>query len=251
LRFAALPSGLAVACVLGLACAAPPPSDPPRVRTAPLLASLRRGTGDGPVIVMLHGYGSRPEDLVSFAARTDLPEGTRFVFPYAPEATHPPDGPEGGYMWWRFIGVFSDARRLSFPGMPLARQRVIELLDALQEELGVESDRIVLGGFSQGAMLAMDVALHDPRPLAGVVFLSGTLVDAEEWTPHMASRRGLPVFQTHGREDDVLPFGPAEELATLLREHAVDVRFLPFRGRHEVTPQVSTDLAAFVREVTE
>lgn len=246
---------LAVACVLFslfFACAAPDGS--PRVRpprTGPLLATLRRGMGDGPVVVMLHGYGSRPEDLASFAERTDLPEGTRFVFPYAPDPTHPPDGPEGGRMWWRFTGVFSDARRLSFPGMPVARQRVIELLDALEDEFGVESDRIVLGGFSQGAMLAMDVALHDPRPLAGVVLLSGTLVDSEEWTPHMSTRRGLPVFQSHGTEDAILPFAPAEELASLLREHAVDVRFLPFRGRHEVTSEVSRGVAAFVREVGE
>lgn len=231
-------------------CSTPAPvvHPPP---TAPLLRTLRRGAGDGPVIVMLHGYGSRPEDFLSFTERTDLPEGTRFVFPYAPDPTHPPDGPEGGFMWWRFLGVFSDARRLSFPGMPIARRRVIELLDALETELGVTSDRIVLGGFSQGAMLSMDVALHDPRPLAGVLLLSGTLVDAGEWGPHMAARRGLRVFQSHGRQDTVLPFGPAEELATMLEANDIDVRFMPFEGGHQVTSAVSAGVAAFVREVAE
>jgi phospholipase/carboxylesterase len=82
------------------------------------------------------------------------------------------------------------------------------------------------------------------------MLLSGTLVDAEEWTPRMPSRRGLRVLQTHGRQDTVLPFEPAEDLATRLREAGVDVRFLPFEGQHEVTLEVSTAVAAFVNEVT-
>ena len=231
-----------------LACTHP---ETPHAPSPTLLRTLRRGEGNGPVIVMLHGYGSRPEDFLGFATRTDLPEGTRFIFPYAPQSTHPPYGPEGGFMWWRFTSDFSDPRAMSFPGLSLARARVIELLDALQEELHVTSDRIVLGGFSQGAMLSMDVALHDDRPLAGVLLLSGTLVDQNEWVPRMPSRRGLRVLQTHGRQDDRLPFAPAEELSVRLRESGVDLRFLPFEGNHEITGEVSTAVSAFVNEVTD
>ena len=228
------------------------PEQTEAVRSAPtLLRTLRRGEGDGPVIVLLHGYGSRPEDFLAFSQRSDLPRGTRFIFPYAPEPTHPPDGPEGGFMWWRFGGVFSDPRHLRFPGLPIARARVIQLLDALEQELHVGSERIILGGFSQGAMLTMDVALHDERPLAGVMLMSGSLVDSDEWVPRMPSRRGLRVLQAHGRRDEVLPFGPAEELSERLRESGVDVRFVPFDGAHEVTAEVSEAVSAFVREVGE
>lgn len=153
-------------------------------------------------------------------------------------------------MWWRFTSDFSDPRAMRFPGLPLARARVIALLDSLQEELHVPSDRIVLGGFSQGAMLAMDVALHDDRPLAGVMLLSGSLVDQNEWVPRMPSRRGLRVLQTHGRQDDRLPFAPAEELSVRLRESGVDLRLLPFDGNHEITAEVSAAVSAFVNEVT-
>jgi phospholipase/carboxylesterase len=231
--------GLLAASLLFVACQAVPPA-------VPLLRTLRRGEGDGPVVVMLHGYGSQPEDFLGFAARTDLPPGTRFVLPYAPTPTHPPDGPEGGFMWWRFTGRFGDARRLSIPGMAIARRRVVALIDALERELHVPSERIVLGGFSQGAMLSLDVALHDPRPLAGVMFLSGTLVDAEDWVPRMGARRGLPVLATHGRNDTVLPFGPAEEVASRLAEAGVAVRFLPFEGGHEVTGEVSRAVGEFL-----
>jgi len=78
------------------------------------------------------------------------------------------------------------------------------------------------------------------------MFLSGTLVDAEDWVPRMGARRGLPVLATHGRNDTVLPFGPAEEVATRLAEAGVAVRFLPFEGGHEVTGEVSRAVGEFL-----
>lgn len=215
-----------------------------------MLDAIERGSGDGPVVVMLHGYGGRPEELVSFADRTDLPVGTRFFFPRAPDPTHPPDGPEGGAMWWQFTGEFHDIRELSFPGMSIARERLGRYLDALQARLAIGSGRIVLGGFSQGAILALDFALHDPRPLAGLVLLSPTFVDREACTPLMPSRRGLRVYQAHGTRDDVLFYPPARELSEAMSAAGIDVRFTSFDGGHEVTAFVSEEAAAFVREVS-
>ena len=63
---------IAIAALVLAACTAAP--SPP---ATPTLRMLRRGSGDGPLIVFLHGYGSRPEDLLSFSERTDLPPGTR------------------------------------------------------------------------------------------------------------------------------------------------------------------------------
>ena len=107
----------------------------------------------------------------------------------------------------------------------------------------------MLGGFSQGALLALDLAAHDPRPLAGLVLLSGSLMDEAELTPRLPSRRGLSVRMTHGRADDVLPFERAEDLHRALVTAGLDVRFEPFEGGHEVTPAVSEGTARFVREV--
>lgn len=249
---------LASTVALALACAACDGRtgarlDPASVTTegsAETLRAIERGAGDGPVVVMLHGYGARPESFLPFADRTDLPPGTRMVLPFAPEPTHPPFGPDGGFMWWRFSCEFHDARALSFPAMATARTRLASFLDALEARLGVASSSIVLGGFSQGAMLALDFALHDPRPLAGLVLLSGTLVDADATLPRLAGRRGLRVYQSHGRADDVLYYPPAEELADAMRAAGLDVRFTTFEGGHEVAGVVSTELTAFLREVT-
>jgi len=203
--------------------------------------------GPGPaVVVLLHGYGSRPEDLAAFAERTDLPAGTRVLLPRAPTPTHPPHGPEGGAMWWSFPHDFHDLRGQHLPGVEQARAYVSAFLDRETRP----GDRVVLGGFSQGAMLALDVAAHDPRPLAGLILLSGSLMDEAELVPHLPSRRGLPVRLAHGRSDDILPFARAEDLRSALETAGLDVRFEPFDGGHEVTRPVSASTAAFVREVT-
>lgn len=195
--------------------------------------------------MLVHGYGSRPADLSSFAARTDLPPNTRVLLPRAPLATHPPVGPEGGRMWWRFPHEFNDLRAQHLDGVREAQEALSRYLDH-NTDLG---DRVVLGGFSQGALLALDLAAHDPRPLAGLVLLSGTLMDEAELAPRLPARHGLPVRMTHGRADDVLPFERAEDLHRALATAGLDVRFEPFEGGHEVTPAVSEGTARFVREV--
>lgn len=232
--------GLALAA-LGLGAAAAP---------RPSLRSIERGHGDGPLVVLLHGFGSRPEDIVSLADRTDLPPGTRLSFPYAPERTQPPNGPPDRFMWWRFTTALRSLPRTPQPGLARARDRVLAFLDQQEERLGITSDRIVLGGFSQGAMVALDVALHDDRPLAGLLLLSGTPVDEAELAPLVASRRGLRVYVSHGTADDVLPYESATHLVDLLREGGVDVRLRSFDGGHVVPPIVGTDVASFLTEVT-
>lgn len=247
-RSSSLPTTLAhVGLLVALALdGCTPPREPPRVVASPSLDMLSLG-GPGPtVVVLLHGYGSRPEDLSAFAERTDLPPGTRVLLPRAPTPTHPPHGPEGGAMWWSFPHDFHDLRAQHLPGVAEARAHVIAFLDRHLHP----GDRVVLGGFSQGAILALDVAAHDPRPLAGLVLLSGTLMDEAELVPHLASRRGLPVRVAHGRSDDILPFARAQDLRGSLESAGLDVRFEPFDGGHEVTRAVSESTAAFVREVT-
>lgn len=211
----------------------------------PLPSGVALGGRGETVVVLVHGYGSRPEDLAPFASRTDLPEGTRVLLPEAPLPTHPPIGREGGRMWWRFPGDFHDLRGQHIEGVAQARATLARYLDRTTDA----DDRVVLGGFSQGALLALDLAAHDPRPLAGLVLLSGTLMDEAELAPRLSSRRGLPVRMTHGRADDVLPFERAEDLHRALASAGLDVRFEPFDGGHEVTPAVSEGTAAFVREV--
>lgn len=194
-----------------------------------------------PVVVLCHGYDCFPSDLSPFAASFALP--ARFIFPAGilPLAS----SPRGGRAWWtidaegRAAAVARGERRdlsnTSPAGLPAARAAFGAMLDAIEEEHAPQT--LVIGGFSQGAMLSCDLTLRTPRRLGGLVLLSGARLTATEWAPLMTARRGLPVFVSHGRSDADLAFDVAESLATELAQASLDVTWIPFDGGHE-TPLV-------------
>jgi phospholipase/carboxylesterase len=218
--------------------------------------SDREGGGDGPMVVLLHGYGAPGTDLVPLWREIAVPEGTRFAFPEAPlELAILP----GARAWWEIDiaryeramtsgGDIAELTRGVPDGLAESRAKVIALLDALEREHAAKD--IVLGGFSQGAMLALDVALRTDRPLAALVLMSATLIAADEWKPLMQKRAGLPVLQSHGRSDPLLPFFVAEQLSGLLKDAGLDTRFIAFNGGHTISLGVLDELGALVERVT-
>jgi phospholipase/carboxylesterase len=211
--------------------------------------------GDGPVVVLLHGWGAPGDDLVPLAQALDAPRGTRFVFPEGPLAL--PMGFGDSRAWWMLdlerqqrevaAGRARELSREVPKGLAEARAMVAALLDDLDRRSGPQP--LVLGGFSQGAMLACDVALHASRAVAGLVVLSGTLLAADEWTPLMAKRKGLRVFQSHGSADPLLPLFMAEQLRDRLVQAGLSVEWVEFRGGHEIPGPVLDRLSAFLRSV--
>jgi phospholipase/carboxylesterase len=211
----------------------------------------REGGGDGPAVVLMHGFGAPGDDLVALARIIDAPHGTRFVVPEAPNAI---PGFGEGRAWWMLDmarierlaqGETADLSREVPDGLAEARARVIAMLDAVDETL--KPSKLVIGGFSQGAMLACDVALRTERPLAALVMLSGTFVAADEWTPLMKRRSGLSVYQSHGSADRLLPFALSEQLREALVGAGLAVTWSPFRGGHEIPPSVIDGLGSFLR----
>jgi len=213
----------------------------------------REGGGEGPVVVLLHGFGAPGDDLVPLWRALRVPREVRFVFPEAPLA---PRELYGGRAWWaldlialqaeRARGMRSDRSRQEPEGLAAAREHVIALLDGIEARFGVRGDRIVLGGFSQGAMVSCDVALRTDRPLAGLALLSTTLLCRQVWEPRMSLRKGLPVFQSHGRGDELLPFEAATELRDLLRAAGCDLDWVEFNGGHEVPGPVLDGLSKLI-----
>lgn len=214
----------------------------------------REGGGDGKVVVLLHGYGAGGDDLVPLFRVLDVPRATRFVFPEAPILLGSYGGDESRAWWPLDLARLEAAQRSGmgreahdeYPSeLPEARAKVIEFLDVLDGCLAPSS--IVLGGFSQGAMLALDVALHCDRPFESLALLSATLLAEGEWVPRMKARAGLRVLQTHGTHDPLLAFSGAEKLRDRMIAEGLDVRFVSFRGGHEIPNSALTELETLVR----
>ena len=228
----------------------------------PGTTSQKKRDHRGLTCVMLHGFGVLGDELVGQLAPINAP-GTAFVFPEAPRTlqdftSRPMFGEARG--WWMLdlsrleravaAGEMPDLSRDTSRDIPEgladARAAVTEMLDALAKE--APEQRLVLGGFSQGAKLALDVALRDPaRPIAGLVLLSGSMLAEQEWRPLMPARRGTPVFLSHGEADPLLPFAIAERLHDALTSAGLDVTFAPFSGPHAITRETVDRLGAWLR----
>lgn len=198
--------------------------------------------------VFMHGFGATGEDLVPLAeefvlADPSLTAKVRFIFPAAP--LEPREFADfGGRAWWpldiaalQFAiarGEFRDLRRDVPPLLSAAREKLVAAIHEIEASMGIPVERTVLGGFSQGSMLATDVALRLDRPPAALVVWSGTLLAEEEWKELAPRRAGLTVLQSHGRQDAILPFMAAEWLRDMLTDAGLNVDFTPFNGPHTI-----------------
>ncbi|MCP9450346.1 MAG: hypothetical protein NNA21_09865 [Nitrospira sp.] len=215
------------------------------------------GGGAGPLVILLHGFGAPGDDLVPLADVIDAPAGTRWLFPEGPLSLD--WGIGDARAWWiidfarlqedRAAGRIRDLSIEIPQGLALARERFLSFLNELPGQLPVDCRRTVIGGFSQGAMLTCDVALHTDYPFAGLVQLSGNLLAEAVWRPLAPRRRGLRVFQSHGTRDDILPHIGAERLRDLLTQAGLLVEWHSFRGGHEIPEEVIRKLGAFVKNV--
>jgi phospholipase/carboxylesterase len=165
----------------------------------------------------------------------------------------------GGRAWWMI-----DLERLIYnptqetldrfryectPGLPEAREKLLALLAEASQHFGLPIERFVLGGFSQGAMLATDVALRLPLAPAALCILSGGLTNEREWLPLAGNRAGLPVLQSHGRQDTILPFETGEALRDLLANAGARVDFVAFNGQHEIPQAVLQRVAELLQKL--
>ena len=107
----------------------------------------------------------------------------------------------------------------------------------------------MLGGFSQGAMIAANIAFSSDQSLKALIILSGTVVDENRWNRGIAGRRGLPVFISHGRQDNILRYDMAERLRDSMRKAGLRVHWVPFDGGHEIPSLVVSELNKFLHSL--
>lgn len=213
----------------------------------------REGGGDGPLVVLMHGFGAPGTDLVGLWRVLDVPGEVRFAFPEAPNGI---PGMPGARAWWMLDLAKREATLAKGPrsaadevpaGMREATDSVVAMLEELRTELSVSSSQLVVGGFSQGSMVACDAVFTRSVQPAGLVVLSGTPLDFASWKAGMKFRRAMRVFQSHGEQDPLLSFAAAADLCDAMRESDLQVDWMPFRGGHEIPMPVLDGLSRFIR----
>lgn len=220
--------------------------------------SDRRGGGDGPAILLCHGFGAPGDDLCSLARVVPVGSAVRWFFPEAPLAIDFGLGMQGRVWWPIDMMRLQEALMRGDPrvlraetpaGLAEARSALEECIDALSRDHGVARERLVIGGFSQGGMLATEIALHASRPFAGLAVMSGTLLCEDRWREAAAaSGPKLHALMSHGKADPLLPFDGALALKELLEAAGASVAWVPHNGQHEIPMIVLQRLGAFAEE---
>ena len=124
-----------------------------------------------------------------------------------------------------------------------------EAIQEIQTALNVDETRIVLGGFSQGAMISTNLVLSQNFNPAMLVLFSGTLLNRDEWVRLAADHRKCDVLQSHGLEDPILPFGAAKELTAMLSDAGFNIDFVQFHGGHTIPMNVLQQLSARLEQI--
>tara|TARA_R110002094_G_scaffold64951_1_gene75107 strand:+ start:2496 stop:3161 length:666 start_codon:yes stop_codon:yes gene_type:complete len=214
-----------------------------------VLKSERRAAQSGEtrsIVVFLHGYGANGADLLGLAdpLGEHLPD-TMFVAPDAPENV---PGMPNGYQWFPIPWIDGSSEEESERGMMQANADLNAFLDALMVDEDVLPEQVVLFGFSQGTMMALQVAPRREDAVAGIVAFSGRLLSPETLADEVVVRP--PILLVHGDADDVVPPQSLPQAAEALQEAGwQDVYAHVMKGTgHGIAPDGLSVALAFMRD---
>lgn len=197
------------------------------------------GDREAATIVLLHGFGASNEDLLALSTVFSAPKNPTWIFPNAPTTIS--------------LGLFDRGRIWFDVDIPLLQKAfheknfaaiedafpekihsIREKLDQFLIDLELDPSRLIIGGFSQGAILAIELALYARECFRGLVIFSGTLLHKKIWSELLAHKTNLRFLQTHGKEDTLLPLFLAKELYQVFQSSGLQGKFHEFDGGHEI-----------------
>lgn len=187
-------------------------------------------------IVWLHGLGASADDFAGLAEELRLGpnHGLRFVLPNAPVQSVTINGGVSMPSWYDIRGLDIAATE-DIDGLVASQAQVAALIES-ERERGIEPERIVIGGFSQGGALALYAGLRFREKLAGIAALSAYLPCYEQLETEAASaNQAAPIFMAHGDADPVLVPELGAQSRDYLSARGYDVTWQSYSMGHEVS----------------
>jgi phospholipase/carboxylesterase len=192
------------------------------------------------LLVLMHGRGVDERDLFPLVDELDPARRLLGVTPRGPLSL-----PPGGAHWY---GV----RQVGFPDPTTFHATFPALsgwIDSLLTDNGLSHDRLVLGGFSQGAVMAYATALARGRPSpAAVLAFSGFIPTVEEFDLDLESRAGLPVAIGHGTYDPIIDVTFGRDARDRLTAATADVVYRESPMPHAIDPGFIEELRPWIEQ---
>jgi phospholipase/carboxylesterase len=125
---------------------------------------------------------------------------------------------------------------------------LIRFIENLHKKHKFDKHKVFLGGFSQGAVMSLSVALKKPELLKGVLFLSGKMPDgAEAIADKKENYKKLKIFMAHGTEDKVLTVEEARTVKSFLEKHNFPINYNEFQMPHSINKETLNKLVSWLK----
>lgn len=209
------------------------------------LQSKRKGPAKADsVVVFLHGYGADGADLLGLAdpLAPHLP-GTAFYAPNAPERCV--NNPMG-YQWFPIPWMDGSSPEQAKASAEQSFNDLNAFLDIVLKAEELPAHRLALIGFSQGTMMALEVAPRRAEQIAAVVGFSGRLLEPERAGDALTHP---PILLLHGDQDPVVPFDSMEIAAEALQAAGFSVYTHVMKNTpHGISPDGLSMALAFLKQ---
>ncbi|MCP4391596.1 MAG: prolyl oligopeptidase family serine peptidase [Gammaproteobacteria bacterium] len=202
-------------------------------------------------VIWLHGLGADGHDFEPIIPELRLDPGLniRFVFPHAPMM---PVTINQGFVMraWYDIRTADIGNEPDEKGIRASTELLNQMVDA-EIEGGIAAERIVLAGFSQGGVIALQAGLRYSKQLAGIIALSTYLpledsLDSEK----SEANADIPILLAHGTADPVIPVNLAYRSLKKLEKTGYKVEWHEYKGMpHSVSEQEIFHLAEWLENI--
>ena len=189
------------------------------------------------LLVLMHGVGSKEQDLFSLAPQ--IPERFHVLSLRAPFRMGP-----GSHAWFDFSIEPGGARSINEQQEAESRALVAQAIGQATAQLGIPPERVLVGGFSQGGIMALSLLLAQPGLMLGAIVWHGRLLaQALPLAAPADALHGKKLWLSHGTHDNVIPLAHAQSIAHHMATLPVSVTYREFPSAHEIRP---SELAAAV-----
>jgi phospholipase/carboxylesterase len=182
------------------------------------------------LLVLMHGVGSNEQDLFGLARM--MPPQFHVLSLRAPYVLSP-----DAYAWFEFQVLPNGERRIDEEQERESRFLVSEMVASAAQQLGVPPERVIVGGFSQGGIMALSLLLTKPASVRAAMVWHSRLLP--QVVPHIAppeAFEGKALWVSHGSADNVIPPSAAQATRELARTLPLALSGTDFPGAHEIRP---------------
>jgi phospholipase/carboxylesterase len=195
------------------------------------------------LVIILHGYGSNGENMIDLADSfaQALPDA-HFI---APNAHTDHEYGSGGYQWF---SLMSRDEEFMFEGIKQASVILNNYIDEQLSRFNLTADKLILIGFSQGAMLSMHIAPRREEKIAAVVAYSGALLGGRFLSQEIKTKPEM--LLVHGDYDDVVSPASLDSALDILKQNQIPAKGLMCKGlAHSINMEGIREASGFMKRI--